>query len=234
VTNSNGCSASVTADVNVYAVPNSAVVPSGATTFCQGGSVVLTASAGSSYLWSNGAQTQAITVTASGSYYVNVTNASGCSTISASQVVTVNPLPVVAAIAGANQVCTGSTVTLTNATTGGVWASSTPAVATVSTAGVVTGVTSGNSTITYTVTSAAGCVTTSSLLMNVNAVPTVAPITGQNAVCVGSQITLSNATSNGVWSSSNVGIASIAANGVVTGTGAGTVTISYTVTNAAG
>jgi gliding motility-associated-like protein len=234
VTNSNGCSASVTADVNVYAVPNSAVVPSGVTTFCQGGSVVLTASAGSSYLWSNGAQTQTITVTASGSYYVNVTNASGCSTISASQVVTVNPLPVVAAIAGANQVCTGSTVTLTNATTGGVWASSTPAVATVSTAGVVTGVTSGNSTITYTVTSAAGCVTTSSLLMNVNAVPTVAPIAGPNAVCVGSQISLSNLTTNGAWSSSNVGIASIAANGVVTGTGAGTVTISYTVTNAAG
>ena len=234
VTNLNGCVASVTADVNVNAVPNSAVVPSGATTFCQGGSVVLTASAGTSYQWSNGAQTQAITVTSGGSYYVNVTNAAGCSTISASQVVTVNPLPVVAAIAGANQVCTGSTVTLTNATTGGVWASLTPAVATVSTAGVVTGVTSGNSTITYTVTSTAGCVTTSSLLMNVNAVPTVAPIAGPNAVCVGSQISLSNLTTNGAWSSSNVGIASIAANGVVTGTGAGTVTISYAVTNAAG
>jgi gliding motility-associated-like protein len=234
VTNSNGCVTSVTADVNVNAVPNSAVVPSGATTFCQGGSVVLTASAGTSYQWSNGAQTQAITVTSGGSYYVNVTNAAGCSVISASQVVTVNPLPAVAAIAGSNNVCVGSTVNLTNATTGGVWSSSNTAVATISSLGIVTGVTSGTSTITYTVTSTAGCTSSSSFLLNVNALPTISPITGLNSVCLGNTVTLSNGTSNGTWSSSNVGIATIAANGVVTGVGVGNAIITYTVTNSFG
>jgi gliding motility-associated-like protein len=234
VTNSNGCVTSVTADVNVNAVPNSAVVPSGATTFCQGGSVVLTASAGTSYQWSNGAQTQAITVTSGGSYYVNVTNAAGCSVISASQVVTVNPLPTVAAIAGSNNVCVGSTVNLTNATTGGVWSSSNTAVATISSLGIVTGVTSGTSTITYTVTSTAGCTSTASFLLNVNALPTISSITGLNSVCLGSTVTLSNGTSNGTWSSSNVGIATIAANGVVTGVGVGNAIITYTITNSFG
>ena len=234
VTNLNGCVASVTADVNVNAVPNSAVVPSGATTFCQGGSVVLTASAGTSYQWSNGAQTQAITVTSGGSYYVNVTNAAGCSVISASQVVTVNPLPTVAAIAGSNNVCVGSTVNLTNATTGGVWSSSNTAVATISSLGIVTGVTSGTSTITYTVTSTAGCTSSSSFLLNVNALPTNTPITGVNSLCVGTTSLLSNFTAGGSWSSSNVGILSIAQNGVITGISAGTATITYTVTSAAG
>ena len=42
------------------------------------GSVTLTASAGSTYLWSNGATTQAITVNASGNYSVTVTTG-GCS-----------------------------------------------------------------------------------------------------------------------------------------------------------
>jgi hypothetical protein len=60
--------------------------------------VVLTASAGNSWLWSNGATTQAITVSspaASGNYTVTVTNASGCSATSAATNVTVNPRPVV-------------------------------------------------------------------------------------------------------------------------------------------
>ncbi|MDP5202408.1 hypothetical protein Q9Q97_22640, partial [Flavobacterium sp. DG2-3] len=66
----------------------------GATTFCQGGSVTLTSTGGSSYLWSNGATTQSITVSTSGSYSVRVTNASGCSSaFSAATAVTVNSIP---------------------------------------------------------------------------------------------------------------------------------------------
>jgi alpha-tubulin suppressor-like RCC1 family protein len=48
------------------------ITPSGPTTICGSGSVTLTASAGGSYLWSNGATTQAITVNATGSYSVTV------------------------------------------------------------------------------------------------------------------------------------------------------------------
>jgi gliding motility-associated-like protein len=49
-------------------------------------------------------------------------------------------------------------------------------------------------------------------------------------VCVNSQITLTNSTPGGAWSTNNALIATVSG-GVVTGAGAGTVTISYTVTD---
>ncbi|HVR40069.1 MAG TPA: hypothetical protein VMU84_13310 [Thermoanaerobaculia bacterium] len=73
--------------------PAATITPGGPTTFCAGGNVTLTASAGTSWLWSNGATTQSITVNASGTFTVDVTNASGCTTTSAATTVTVNPTP---------------------------------------------------------------------------------------------------------------------------------------------
>src|SRR5690606_16760252 len=61
--------------------------------FCDGESVVLTASANDSYLWSNGATIQSITVTTSGNYSVEVTNAFGCKATSGVSTVTVWPKP---------------------------------------------------------------------------------------------------------------------------------------------
>ncbi|MEN2413926.1 Ig-like domain-containing protein, partial [Flavobacterium mesophilum] len=66
----------------------------GSTTFCTGGNVVLTSTSGIGYLWSNGATTQSITVSNSGNYSVQVTNASGCYSASSTPVtVTVNNIP---------------------------------------------------------------------------------------------------------------------------------------------
>ncbi|MBP6374618.1 MAG: IPT/TIG domain-containing protein, partial [Flavobacterium sp.] len=71
---------------------------------------------------------------------------------------TVNPLPVLAAITGTSSVCIGSTITLANSTSGGTWSSASPSVATINpTTGMVTGVTSGTSLITYTYTNGNGC-----------------------------------------------------------------------------
>src|SRR5262249_32550097 len=47
------------------------------------GSVMLTSSGATSYLWSTGATTQAIVVSASGAYSATVTNVAGCSATSA-------------------------------------------------------------------------------------------------------------------------------------------------------
>lgn len=68
------------------------ITASGVTTFCQGGSVDLTASAATSYLWSPGGETtQTITVTTSGSYSVTA-DVNGCgNTTSSSVVVSVTP-----------------------------------------------------------------------------------------------------------------------------------------------
>lgn len=143
---------------------------------------------------------------------------------------TVNPGPTTAPITGTFTVCIGATTDLDNATPGGTFTSSTPAVATVnSTNGIVTGVSAGTTTITYVV--GTGNVTA---VVTVLAAPTVAPITGTAVVCTGLNTTLSNATPGGVWSSSNTAIGTISTSGVFTGISAGNTVISYTVTNGCG
>jgi hypothetical protein len=69
------------------------VSASGATALCEGSSVTLTASAGSSYLWNNGDTTRSITVSAAGNFSVSVTEATGCATTSAATAVTILPKP---------------------------------------------------------------------------------------------------------------------------------------------
>src|SRR5580700_1531731 len=54
-----------------------------------------------------------------------------------------------------------------------------------------------------------------------------AQITGATNVCAGTNITLSDATPSGAWSSGNTAIATINSSGVVNGVSNGTATISY-------
>lgn len=114
-----GCTSLPSAPVTVVVSPYPAtpvIVANGPTTFCNGGSVVLTASAGYiSYLWSNGETTQSITVTISGTYSVIVTDASGCSSQpSASVTVTVMQPPAPTIVAnGSTNICDGGSVQLT-------------------------------------------------------------------------------------------------------------------------
>jgi gliding motility-associated-like protein len=76
-----GCMDTATVTVVVDALPNATIAASGALQFCAGDSVVLSAAAGSfSYLWSNGATTPSITVNATGTYTLTITNTvTGCS-----------------------------------------------------------------------------------------------------------------------------------------------------------
>ena len=79
------------------------------TIFCIGGSLTLDAGAGfTTYLWSTGETTQAIAVDTTGTYWVNASNISGCSSCIASDTinVTVSPLPIAATVA-TNITCNG-------------------------------------------------------------------------------------------------------------------------------
>ena len=235
VTNANGCTAtSAPFTVTMNPAPVATITANGPTTFCAGGSVTLSAPAAASYLWSSGETTQTIVASVDGPYTVTITDGNGCSATSANMNITVNNLPSVQSIAGNNTVCAGSTTTLTNATIGGTWTSSNTAIATVSTTGVVTGVAAGTATMTYTVTNAAGCSNAVSFNITVNATPVLTAIAGTAVVCEGATTLLANAQANGTWSSSDVAIATVAANGVVSGVNAGSATITYTYTNAAG
>jgi hypothetical protein len=137
------------------------------------------------------------------------------------------------AISGTSTVCVGSTTILSSATTGGTWSSSNTGVATVNSSGVVSGVSAGTATISYTATGSLGTGTTTRIV-TVNPLPNAGAITGTATVTAGSTTTLSNATTGGVWSSSATGIATVGSTGVVSGVTAGTATISYTVSNGCG
>jgi uncharacterized protein YjdB len=159
-----------------------------------------------------------------------------CGTSIAFKILTVNPVPVVAAISGPTSQCTGTTITLTNATAGGIWTSSSPAIAAIGlTSGVASGVSAGIATLTYTVTNSFGCPASVTSLDTVSLMGTMSAILGGAEVCVGSSVTLSDPVTGGVWTSSSPSVATIGAtSGIVLGVTAGTVTISYTVSSSCG
>ena len=111
------------------------------------------------------------TAATSGTYYIIGGNGT-CYTAPQAVVVTVNALPTVAAITGITTLgAGGDTTTLASTTSGGVWSSSDPAVATVNPNGVVTGISMGSSTITYTVT-IGGCSNSVSVIVGVSVLGT--------------------------------------------------------------
>jgi len=164
-----------------------------------------------------GSTTGLVTGSLPGSTEVSYVLPSGCS---ASVTVTVNPLP--GPVSGVSGVCQESVVLLDNSVSGGTWASSLPSVGTIDAlSGMFTGVSAGITDITYTV--GAGCYATRSLSVH----PLPASIAGSSTVCEGQSISLSSATSGGIWTAS--GVAAISSSGVLTGTTAGTASVSYTI-----
>ena len=79
----------------------------GPTEFCEGGSVVLTASEGVSYMWWNSETTQSITVTNSGMYAVIITDSCGVATSEPVEI-TVFPAPAVPEITQFDSLLTSS------------------------------------------------------------------------------------------------------------------------------
>lgn len=113
VTDANGCSnSSDTVQVNVFPSALPIIAISGPTTFCEDGSVTLTAPNGfNAYRWSTGATTQSIVVMRSGSYTVTIADLNGCTGTSTEVDVTVNPKPApVLAVIGSPNLCSGDSV----------------------------------------------------------------------------------------------------------------------------
>jgi hypothetical protein len=131
-----------------------------------------------------------------------VTNGQGCAAIAAPVTINVVPFPVLDPIAGNSSVCIGATTPLSNTTTGGAWSSSNTSVASVSTAGEVSGNNSGSATITYTYTNAMGCTSTVTKPIAVNVIPSaVTSISGPTTFCAGNTVTLTApAAGSYLWS----------------------------------
>lgn len=222
VTYSIGTSCTAT---KVLTVNTSPAVITGTLSVCTGATTTLgdltsggTWSSGTTAVATIGSLSGIATGVSSGTAGITYTVSTGCRAIAT---LTVNPLP--AAITGGALVCAGLTETLSDVTGGGVWTSSNTAIATIgSGTGIVTGVSTGSTTITYRLPT--GCYTTFAL----TGITAPATITGTLTVCPGASTTLSDATPGGSWTSSTTGIAVVGSgSGIVSGTGSGTATITY-------
>lgn len=214
-----GCRAS--AVVTVGATPT----VTGPTLVCAGNSITLAGSpTGGTWVSSNpsGASvntTGVVTGVATGVTTIRYTSANTCFR---NTNVTVNAI--VKPINGTLALCTGTSTSLTSGTAGGTWQSSNTGVATINVAsGLVNALTAGTSTITYRT----GTTCFATKVLTVNPSSTVAAISGPSIVCTGNNITLTNSTTGGVWSSSNTTVASIGSTGILTGLTTGTTIVSY-------
>ena len=191
----NGCSTTVQKVVNVEELPVVQIL--GERTICQGQSSVLTATGGTSYLWSNGANTQDIAVfpIISTSYTVTAFNDFGCASV-ATAIVTVNVLPSII-FSGNTSICQGESATIS--VTGGnsyVWS---------------TGATGNSITVTtpgvYKVnaTNSLNCIRTDSVTVVVWDNPVVS-IDGPSLVCQAAVTTLAASGANSyVWNNGEGG-----------------------------
>jgi hypothetical protein len=233
VTDANGCAASVTQTVVVNDSENPVISQVSNPAFCENGSgnynvpaIIAGDNCGiASITYSiSGATTRSGTgADASGAFNVGVstitwtvTDANN-NTTTATATVTINANPAVTPIAGASTVTAGSGTLFTNATVGGVWNSGNTGIATVSATGLVSGVSAGSTTISYTLTTAAGCSTTVS-----------APITVTPA-CIAPVITASGVTANTL---PNATTCNSPVTYTVTTSGTAPVTLSYVLTGA--
>ena len=175
--------------IKVNALPATpTITANGPTTFCQGGSIMLTSSAATSYKWSNGATTQSITVSTAGSYTVTVSNSNGCTASSAATNVTVNSLPTPTTTPSGNVTITTSSstnITVNETYNAYLWntGASTQSI-TVNTAG----------SYTATVTNSNGCKgTTAPVNVTVSggcAKPTISANSATTDKCPGTKVTL--------------------------------------------
>jgi hypothetical protein len=191
VTSASGCQSTCSKTLLLNQLPIAAVVTaSGPTTFCTGGSVILSGNVGGT--WSTRAKTASITVTTSGDYFLTNTNACG-SVTSNHIVVTVNPIPN-CTITGNGSICEGQTAHLCAPAGYASYSWST---------GETTACIDVTKTGTYsvTVTNASGCSSTCSKDVTVNQLPTASVITagGPISFCTGGNVILSG-NIGGVWS----------------------------------
>ncbi len=191
---------------------------SGATSFCTGDSIQLTAQTGTAYIWNTGATTPSLWVKSGGNYTVSLQNSSGCRGTSAIHTVTALTRPTATISSAATQVCPNDSLQL-SAPAGNtyLWSNG----ATTQNVSVPAG------TYTVTVTASNGCSAKSSALAITNYTAPAPTITPSGTVTIvqgdSAHLTASGGTTF-TWSNAHTG------NSVYV-TASGTYTVSTVTTN---
>jgi Secretion system C-terminal sorting domain len=179
---------------------------------------------GSTYVWSNSATTQTITVNTSGNYSVTVTNAAGCPK-SDSATVTLNSTLVANLTPNISSVCEGtSAITLVGTPAGGSFSSN-------ATSGSFNPTTAGTYTASYIVSNVCGT-DTADATITVNANPVASLTAPVSVLCTGTPATLTGLPVGGVYSVVS-GSSSALSGNTFNASNTGNYTIAYTFTNAA-
>lgn len=190
VTGSNICG-SDTASVVITAdsIVTAQITPAGPSVLCTGDSITLNALGGNSYLWSTASNSQNITVTQPGTYYVVVSAA--CGTDTAYTTINAAAVPnVLLSPSGPIDLCAGDSVTLlATGASSYSWSNSINTSSNIITAPG-----------TYWVIGANQCGTdTASITVNGLNHPSVS-ITGQDTICQGqSAVLIANGATNYIW-----------------------------------
>lgn len=226
VTNPGNCSASDTVTVTVNSSPSATATATSAACGTNNGSAAVTASGGTSpysYLWSNSATASSISNLTAGTYFVTVTDASGCTAVASASVNNAGGPSV--AVSSANVNCYGgNTGSATAVPTGGTspftysWSNG-------QTNAFASGLAAG--TYTVTVTDANTCIASSAITITQPAQLMAAPST-TNVSCNGGSNGTANANAAGgsspytyLWSDSQTTAS-------VTGLSAGTYSVTVT------
>ena len=232
-------------------------VLSGVSTICKGLSTPFSSTT-SGGTWSSSDATIAsvdlnsgvVTGHSAGAATITYTVTTACGTASNNMQITVQDAGTISSISGSSALCIGSTLALnTNGTQGGTWGvtPATSGFASVDQNGVVSPIAKGTAIITYTFTGCGTYQATFAVTVNdipdagltkwaiqnvpIGQVPPPAPV-----MCPGKSASLVNigGMTGGYWSSDDPSIASVDANGQVTGVSAGYSTVSYNVSNSCG
>lgn len=226
VTNTHGCSATATAVINV--IPKPDIEITGSTSICIGAQSFLFPISGGT--WVAGSPGVA-SVTNDGvilglaggaSKFIYIDSITGCKSDSSAAVIIGNN-PVILRT-GPASICVGSTTSF-SPSSGGVWTSSNPAVATINNNGIVTGVSQGTATFTFSV-GGTNCISLPSDPITVHPLPEIL-LLGDDVLCMGENSLLSP-NSGGSWTSSNATVASISPTGVVSTIGPGKASFVFT------
>jgi len=222
--------------ISEYVVSCIPIAISGADSICAGATTTVSDSV-SGGIWvssNNSAIIDSIgTVTAvnEGLDTITYTTTNVCGINSISKLISVQLPQTLSSITGADTVCPGSYITLSDSVPGGIWVATNGNV-TINPDSLITGISSGSDSFLYSFIYSCGTFTITKTI-NVGHLPWAGTISGADTICIGTTFTFSDTIPAGIWACDSDNL-SISVEGTATFSAAGMDTVFYIISNFCG